>query len=77
MKVQSTQQITSVHTWDTLSLEGALEKVFYRVTGTGWSYDMEGGGCFTGGCDDLATFPVAVRNGDIYVDVGSGGKKKG
>ena len=37
---------------------------------------MEGGGCFTGGCDDLATFPVAVRNGDIYVDVGSGGKKR-
>ena len=42
----------------------------------GWSYDMEGGGCFTGGCDDLATFPVEVRNGDIYVDVGSGGKKR-
>ena len=42
----------------------------------GWSYDMEGGGCFTGGCDDLATFPVEVRNGDIYIDVGSGGKKR-
>ena len=42
----------------------------------GWSYDMEGGGCFTGGCDDLATFPVEVRNGDIYVDVASGGKKR-
>ncbi len=42
----------------------------------GWSYDMEGGGCFTGGCDDLATFPVDVRNGDIYVDIGSGGKKR-
>ena len=37
---------------------------------------MEGGGCFTGGCDDLATFPVEVRNGDIYVDVASGGKKR-
>ena len=42
----------------------------------GWSYDMEGGGCFTGGCDDLATFPVEVRNGDIYIDVASGGKKR-
>jgi len=42
----------------------------------GWSYDMEGGGCFTGGCDDLATFPVEVRNDDIYVDVASGGKKR-
>ena len=37
---------------------------------------MEGGGCFTGGCDDLATFPVEVRNGDIYIDVASGGKKR-
>lgn len=37
---------------------------------------MEGGGCFTGGCDDLATFPVEVRNGDIYVDVASGGRKR-
>jgi len=42
----------------------------------GWSYDMAGGGCFTGGCDDLATFPVDVRNGSIYIDVGSGGKKR-
>lgn len=37
---------------------------------------MEGGGCFTGGCDDLATFPVEVRNGGIYIDVASGGKKR-
>ena len=43
----------------------------------GWSYDMGGGGCFTGGCDDLATFPVEIRDGDIYVDVASGGKKRG
>ena len=42
----------------------------------GWSYDMEGGGCFTGGCDDLATFLVEVRNGDVYIDVASGGKKR-
>ena len=42
----------------------------------GWSYDMEGGGCFTGGCDDLATFPIEVRNGDVYIDVASGGKKR-
>ena len=29
----------------------------------GWSYAMAGGGCFTGGCDDLDTFPVEVRGG--------------
>jgi nitrite reductase/ring-hydroxylating ferredoxin subunit len=42
----------------------------------GWSYDMRGGGCFTGGCDDLDTFPVEVRDGDIYVDIRSGGSKR-
>jgi nitrite reductase/ring-hydroxylating ferredoxin subunit len=39
----------------------------------GWSYDMKGGGCFTGGCDDLDTFPVEVRDSAIYIDVRSGG----
>jgi nitrite reductase/ring-hydroxylating ferredoxin subunit len=42
----------------------------------GWSYDMKGGGCFTGGCDDLDTFPVDVRDGAIYVDVRSGGSRR-
>jgi nitrite reductase/ring-hydroxylating ferredoxin subunit len=42
----------------------------------GWSYDMRGGGCFTGGCDDLDTFPVEVRDSAIYVDVRSGGAKR-
>ena len=41
----------------------------------GWSYDMKGGGCFTGGCDDLATFPVEVRDGAIYIDVRSAGSR--
>ena len=42
----------------------------------GWSYDMRSGGCFTGGCDDLDTFPVEVRDGAIYIDVHSGGSKR-
>jgi nitrite reductase/ring-hydroxylating ferredoxin subunit len=43
----------------------------------GWSYDMKGGGCFTGGCDDLDTFPVEVRDGGIYIDVqGDGARRK-
>ena len=57
-------------------IRGRVRKGVLSCDWHGWSYDMEGGGCFTGGCDDLATFPVAVRNGDIYVDVGSGGKKR-
>jgi nitrite reductase/ring-hydroxylating ferredoxin subunit len=42
----------------------------------GWSYDMRGGGCFTGGCDDLDTFPVEVRDGGIYIDVRGGASKR-
>src|SRR5215469_8273219 len=42
----------------------------------GWTYDMRGGGCFTGGCDDLDTFLVEVRDGKIYIDVLSGGSKR-
>ena len=42
----------------------------------GFSYDMGGGGCFTGGCDDLDTYPVEVRDGGVYLDVHSGGSKR-
>lgn len=42
----------------------------------GWSYDMAGGGCFTGGCDDLDTFPIDVRDGAIYINVRGGGSKR-
>ena len=42
----------------------------------GWSYDMGGGGCFTGGCDDLATFPTEVRDDEIYIDISGGGNKR-
>ena len=57
-------------------VRGRVRKGVLSCDWHGWSYDMEGGGCFTGSCDDLATFPVEVRNGDIYIDVGSGGKKR-
>ena len=57
-------------------VRGRVRKGVLSCDWHGWSYDMEGGGCFTGGCDDLATFPVEVREGDIYIDVASGGKKR-
>ena len=57
-------------------VRGRVRKGVLSCDWHGWSYDMEGGGCFTGGCDDLATFPVEVRNGNIYIDVASGGKKR-
>ena len=30
---------------------------------------MDGGGCFTGGCDDLDTFPVELRNGGVFIKI--------
>ena len=42
----------------------------------GWSYDMAGGGCFTGGCDDLDTFPVEVQGDDVYVKVAGVASKR-
>ena len=35
----------------------------------GRSFDLEGGGCFNYECDDLQTFPVENRDGEIYVAV--------
>ena len=36
----------------------------------GRSFDLEAGGCFNVECDDLQTFPVQVRNGEIWLQVG-------
>jgi nitrite reductase/ring-hydroxylating ferredoxin subunit len=41
----------------------------------GWNYDMGGGGCFTGGCDDLETFPTQVQDGEIFLKVSSSSKR--
>ena len=35
----------------------------------GRSFDVAGGGCFMPGCDDLETFPVELRNGDVWIGV--------
>ena len=36
----------------------------------GRSFDLEAGGCFNVECDDLQTFPVQVRNSEIWLQVG-------
>ena len=36
----------------------------------GRSFDLEAGGCFNVECDDLQTFPVQLRNGEIWLQVG-------
>lgn len=33
----------------------------------GRSFDLAGGGCFMPGCDDLETFPVELRDGEVWI----------
>lgn len=33
----------------------------------GRSFDLAGGGCFMTGCDDLETFPVELRDGEVWI----------
>ena len=48
---------------------GAIRQGVLTCDWHGWSFDLEGGGCFVGGCDDLATFPVEIRGDDIWLNV--------
>lgn len=48
---------------------GAIRHGVLTCDWHGWSFDLEGGGCFVGGCDDLATFPVDIRDGEIWLNV--------
>ena len=48
---------------------GAIRHGVLTCDWHGWSFDLEGGGCFVGGCDDLATFPVEIRDGEIWLDL--------
>ena len=34
------------------------------------SFDLEGGGCFHVECDDLRTFPVEIRGGEVWIEPG-------
>ncbi|HZM88493.1 MAG TPA: Rieske (2Fe-2S) protein [Blastocatellia bacterium] len=36
----------------------------------GRSFDLEGGGCFNYECDDLQTFPVDIRENEIWIQLG-------
>jgi nitrite reductase/ring-hydroxylating ferredoxin subunit len=49
---------------------GAIRHGILTCDWHGRSFDLEGGGCFNKECDDLQVFPVDVRNGDIWINVG-------
>src|SRR5262249_26268466 len=45
----------------------------------GWSFDLEGGGCFVGGCDDLGTFSGGICGRQIWLHrnkTGAGRRQK-
>jgi nitrite reductase/ring-hydroxylating ferredoxin subunit len=49
-------------------------RVRYGVVTCDWhgrSFDLEGGGCFMPGCDDLETFPVELRDADVWIGLGT------
>jgi nitrite reductase/ring-hydroxylating ferredoxin subunit len=48
--------------------------VRYGVITCDWhgrSFDLDGGGCFMPGCDDLETFPVEMRDADVWIGLGN------
>jgi nitrite reductase/ring-hydroxylating ferredoxin subunit len=55
---------------------GAIRHGVLTCDWHGWSFDLEGGGCFVGGCDDLATFPVEIRDGEIWLSVNRAGSSR-
>src|SRR5580765_4326703 len=42
----------------------------------GRSFDLEGGGCFNHECDDLVTFPVDIREDEIWLQIGDARYKR-
>ena len=49
---------------------GAIRHGILTCDWHGRSFDLEGGGCFNKECDDLQIFPVDVRDGDVWINVG-------
>ena len=55
---------------------GAVRHGILTCDWHGRSFDLEGGGCFNRECDDLQTFPVDVRAGDIWIQLGDARYKR-
>ena len=55
---------------------GAVRNGILTCDWHGRSFDLEGGGCFNYECDDLQTFPVDVRQGEIWIQVGDAQYKR-
>jgi nitrite reductase/ring-hydroxylating ferredoxin subunit len=55
---------------------GAVRHGILTCDWHGRSFDLEGGGCFNYECDDLQTFPVDVRQGEIWIELGDTSYKR-
>src|SRR5262245_59328640 len=49
---------------------GAIRHGILTCDWHGRSFDLESGGCFNHECDDLPTFEVDIRQGEIWVQLG-------
>ncbi|PYV09149.1 MAG: hypothetical protein DMG07_23910, partial [Acidobacteria bacterium] len=55
---------------------GAVRHGILTCDWHGRSFDLEGGGCFNYECDDLQTFPVDVRQDEIWIHLGDARYKR-
>jgi nitrite reductase/ring-hydroxylating ferredoxin subunit len=55
---------------------GAVRHGILTCDWHGRSFDLEGGGCFNYECDDLQTFPVEVRQDEIWIQLGDARYKR-
>ena len=55
---------------------GAVRHGILTCDWHGRSFDLEGGGCFNHECDDLQTFPVDVRQDEIWLQLGDAQYKR-
>jgi nitrite reductase/ring-hydroxylating ferredoxin subunit len=49
---------------------GAVRNGILTCDWHGRSFDLEGGGCFNRECDDVETFPVEIRDNQIWIQIG-------
>ena len=55
---------------------GAVRHGILTCDWHGRSFDLEGGGCFNYECDDLQTFPVEIRQNEIWIQLGDARYKR-
>ena len=55
---------------------GAVRHGILTCDWHGRSFDLEGGGCFNHECNDLQTFPVDVRQDEVWIELGDAQYKR-